>query len=304
MGTLTVVGSSTGNVTFTTGATAATSIGNISSTQSAANVVNLGTLGATGGSIGNVTIAGAGTSFTMATGAVLNIGDVSASGYTGATNVTLSNTTAIGVNFTGGSGTDTVAGTGGADVINGGEGADVIQGNSGNDQIVLTETTATADDVIFIGAATNGTDTITGFTATDTFRVAALGDGTTGAGLAAITAAAAQGALTDDRSIIISANGTAANLTTGGTATLSTADFTATTLTNVAAYLSERFTITAGAQENVIVFNDTTAGQNLTYIYDLNDAAGNTAIDAAELTLVGIISNGGTDLVNANIDYA
>jgi len=119
-----------------------------------------------------------------------------------------------------------------------------------------------------------------------------------------ITAAGAQGALADDRSIIVSANGTAANLTTSGTATVSTADFTAGTLTAVAAYLTERFTVIATNQENVVVFNDTTAGQNKSYVYDVNEVGGNTSIDAGDITLVGVIDNGGTDLVNANVDYA
>ena len=206
--------------------------------------------------------------------------------------------------LTGSAGIDTITGSTGIDTITGGEGADVITGGPGNDIIVLTETTAAADDVVFQAIATNGIDQISGFDSTDTFRVVALGDGSTGAGITAVTAAGTAAALTNDRSVIISANGTAANLTTSGTATVATADFTAGTLTAVAAYLDERYTVIATNQNGVIVFNDTTAGQNKTYVYNLNEVGGNITIDAGDITLVGVIANGGTDLVNANIDYA
>ena len=124
-----------------------------------------------------------------------------------------------------------------------------------------------------------------------------MGDGTTGAGITAIAAAA--GAFTNDRSVVISTNGTAANLTTAGTATVT--DFTNTT--QVAAYLSERFTSLLGA--GVFVINDTTTAANTSYVYTMVDiGTTTTSIAAAELALVGVISNGGTALVEANIVYA
>lgn len=197
--------------------------------------------------------------------------------------------------LSGDAGNDTLIGGGAIDTLTGGEGADEITGGAGNDVISLTETTAAIDNIIFTGGATtaavvtaNGTDAITGFGSTDTIEATALGDGTTLiAGLVSVTTADAQGAMTDDKIYVITTDGTAANLTTAGTATLSTADLTATTLTNVAAYLSERFTTTNDVdQENVIAIN---FGDNA-YIYHVDTlAAGTTAIAAAEITLVGTV---------------
>jgi S-layer protein len=219
------------------------------------------------------------------------------------------NTTAsAAVTIKGGAGNDVLTGNAGIDTITGGLGADTITGAGGADVIILTETTAAIDKVVFTGGATtaqlqlgaNGLDRISGFGSTDTFNVAALGDGTTGAGITAITAAAAAGAFTDDRAVVISTNGTAANLTTGGTATVT--DFTSTT--QVAAYLSERFTsaLTTGG---VFVINDTTTSANTSYVYTFVDIGTTaTSVTATELALVGIISNGGTALTAANIVYA
>jgi S-layer protein len=49
--------------------------------------------------------------------------------------------------------------------IKGGAGADVITGGAGADTIDLTETTPAIDTVVYSAAATNGADTVTGFTA-------------------------------------------------------------------------------------------------------------------------------------------
>jgi len=77
------------------------------------------------------------------------------------------NTTATAnVTITGGAGNDTLTGNAARDTITGGEGADTISGAAGNDTIILTETTAAADTVVFAATATaNGIDTITGFAA-------------------------------------------------------------------------------------------------------------------------------------------
>ncbi len=209
--------------------------------------------------------------------------------------------------ITGGTGTDLITGGGGADSITAGLGADTITGGAGADSIDLTEATASIDKVTFTGGATtsavvtaNGTDTIVGFGSTDTLNVGLLGDGTTTAtGLTTVTTAAAQGALTDDTVAIITTDGTAANLTTAGTATMALADLTAGTLTNVAAYLSERYTTTNDAdQENVIAIN---FGSNA-YIYHVDTlAAGSTAIAAGEITLIATIDE---NVAAANFVYA
>jgi Ca2+-binding RTX toxin-like protein len=212
------------------------------------------------------------------------------------------------VDITASGGADTIVTGANNDTIRGAAGIDVITAGAGNDTIILSADTD-ADKIVFSGGATtvanqlaaNGLDTITGFvSASDTINVAALGDGTTGASSTAITAAAAQGALTDDQSQIISTNGQAANLTTGGTATVS--DFT--NLTEVAAYLSERFTAAANA-EAVIIINDTNGANDTSYVYTFDESGAATTITAAELALVGIITRtAGTGLANANVVYA
>lgn len=213
--------------------------------------------------------------------------------------------------LSGGAGADKLLGNGGADNITGGEGADVITGGAGNDTIVLTEGTVAVDKVVFSGGAAtaaltlaaNGVDTITGWGSTDTINVAALGDGTTGAAATAVTTAGAKADVTDDRSMVVNTNGTAANLATGGTAVIT--DWT--NMTQVAAYLSERFshTTTTANIEQVFVVNDTTTGSNKTYVYNFDSlVTANITIDANELVLVGVISNGGSALLDANVVYA
>jgi S-layer protein len=65
----------------------------------------------------------------------------------------------------GGGGGDTIVGGTGSDNLTGGEGADTITGGANNDTIVLTETVAAADRVVYADtAANNGVDTVTGFT--------------------------------------------------------------------------------------------------------------------------------------------
>lgn len=204
-------------------------------------------------------------------------------------------------------GNDVLVGGANADALTGGEGADVITGGASNDAIVLTEVVAAIDNVVFSGGAVtlanqlaaNGFDSITGFTSVDTINVALLGDGTTGAAVTAITAAAAQGALTDDRAQVISTTGAAANLTTAGTAVVT--DFT--NLTQVSAYLTERFTAAANS-EAVFIINNTTTGANTSFVYSFIESGVANTIIAAELILVGQISNGGTALANANVVFA
>jgi Ca2+-binding RTX toxin-like protein len=136
-------------------------------------------------SIGDITHTGAGI-FSMTAAAATAVGQVSSSGATGTTTVVLSNTTAIGTVMTGGAGIDNFTGTGGNDIITGAAGADVLIGASGNDtitggegidaitgstgidSIVLTETTAVADNVTLFATAVAGSvsdyDLITSFT--------------------------------------------------------------------------------------------------------------------------------------------
>jgi len=236
------------------------------------------------------------------TGAV-TAASINASALTGILTVTAAPANAI--TITGGSRADAIIGSASADLITGGNGADVITGSAGNDSVVLTETTAAVDKLVFIAGAdaatvlaNNGMDTVTAFGSTDTLQINTLGDGTTSAtGLTTVNGAAAQGALTDDTVVILNIAGTAASLTTGGTASVT--DFA--NMTQVAAFLSERYTTTNDTdQENVIVWNSGTT----TYVYHVDTlAGGTTAIAAAEIVLVATISQSAA-LVAANLVYA
>lgn len=154
-------------------------------------------------------------SATLADGVVSATTVINAATGTGGTSITLGAETATdSVIYTGGQGVDTLVGStftgvvvadgkagndvisGGtaADTLTGGEGTDAISSGVGADSIVLTETTAVADTVVFGNTLTTtagsniafgalgGADTITGFGATDVlmFDVSAFGltDGT------------------------------------------------------------------------------------------------------------------------------
>jgi hypothetical protein len=253
-----------------------------------------------------------------ATGGVINVSGANAMTFTGvvtAASINASTLTGIltvtaaaanSITITGGTGADVIAGSAAADLITGGNGSDVITAAAGNDSIVLTETTSAVDRVVFSGSTTvaltlaaNGMDTITGFGSNDTLNIVALGSGQalTATGLTTINAAAAQGALADLTVVILNIGATAAALTTGGTAAVT--DFT--NMTQVSAFLSERYTTTNdAAQENVIVWNVGTTS----YIYAIDTiAGGTTAIAAAEIALVGQVTQGAA-LVSANLVYA
>jgi Ca2+-binding RTX toxin-like protein len=197
-------------------------------------------------------------------------------------------TTGVGADtITSGSGNDTIVAGSHNDTITAGAGDDTITGGAGNDSIT---TGAGADDVAL--SASNGVDTITDFTpGTDDIKVATSGplgglgtERTTTGGAGAI-------ALGDHGIEYISINGAAANLTTGGTAALALSDLTATTLTNLAAYLDERFTApNSAAQDCIFVINWTASGTDA-YIYEHVDA-GSTSVDAGELTLLAIVDHG------------
>ena len=165
IGNLDITG--TGNVTFD-GAPAATSIGNITASVASGKTVDLndGSFGAATGVMGTTTVTGAG-AFTLAVGAVTTLGNIDLTGMTStsSSNIALSNTTAIGVVYSGGAGADIFVGTGGGDVITAGEGADNITGGDGADTIDLTETTAATDTVQINDD--DAVDSVTGWSATD-----------------------------------------------------------------------------------------------------------------------------------------
>jgi hypothetical protein len=233
----------------------------------------------------------------MTAGAALTVGTVT--GGAGATTVTLSNTTVIGTTMTGGAGVDTFTGTGGADVISGlagddvllgnggndtitgGLGADVITGGAGDDTIVLTETTASIDTVVFSAVAGNGADTITGFVvANDLINVELLAGGN----VAGETAIAANAGTTDLTTAFVAVFANGADGTDATTIT----DYT--NMTQVVAFLAGSLTEAAG-ETYVAVINDLLT--NKAYVYNITvDTVTTVAgtIEVGDVTLVGTIT--------------
>jgi Ca2+-binding RTX toxin-like protein len=211
-----------------------------------------------------------------------------------------------GINYVVGSdAANVIVGGSGVDTINAGAGADTITSGAGNDYIDLTETTAAIDKVVFAGGATNaatltanGLDRIIGFGATDTINVSALGSGSQAAVTATVSAASTIAAFADAGTYILNVAGTAAALTTNGTAVVT--DFT--DMTQVSAFLSERYshTTTTADLEAVFIWNVGTT----TYVYNVDTLnAVDTVIAANEISLVGQITQGAA-LTAANIVFA
>jgi hypothetical protein len=238
----------------------------------------------------------------------------SANVFTGGTGADVLNGGTAADTLTGGNGGDTINGGAGADVLDGGLGADVILGDIGDDTITggVGNDTLTggdgADDFVFTanidGTTVAGVDTIIGFVSgTDDLDVSRIFD----VAFNQVTPIVAAGAgdsvgLVDNGVYYVSMNGAAANLTTGGTNTLSTSDMTATTLTNLAAYLDERFVGTAvNAQDAVIVINWTAGGSTTSYVYEYVEANANDTIQGTELNLIGVVDRGTTVLTTGDV---
>lgn len=204
------------------------------------------------------------------------------------------------VTIKGGAGNDTLTGAANADTITGGEGADTITGGAGNDTIILTETTAARDVVVFNAVATNGVDTIKGFQAGNTTtsdKVMLVAAATTNANLATanvadfgastnttLTAGAAAFALTGANTAtddIIEINAT---LSSYGNLGLTGATSGAELLKALSSTDSAATSITADNVDNdfyLVAYQNGNA-----YLYQVvNDA--NTAVIASEITLVG-----------------
>lgn len=270
---------------------------------------------------GNVAFTSADAQATITADTVTTTGVVGTLG-TSAIPLVLANT--AGVSFTGGAGNTAVSGSSAADVITTGIGNDTILGLGGDDRILAGDGTnsingGTGSDVmtggsgvdtyIFSATTTNGADTITNFTgATDKLNVVAMT-------VAAITAgtllsSAGSAVTTADRKDylqVFNTDGTAASIVTGSALTLSLADFTAGTLTNVAAFIAAKFTGSSsatGTDTGIYVFNHTATGSTTSYVYQWDNDASANVTQAAELTLVGTISRGTTTLVNADFIIA
>ena len=201
-----------------------------------------------------------------------------------ATNITgtnsqdsLSNQGAGAITFDGKGGVDAITGGSGADILTGGEGADTITGAAGNDTIILTETTSAIDTVVFNAEATNGKDTIQGFTSgKDKLDVNAIVTTTSNAVTSGSHTAA--NAVTEN-AYVISSGGT--SLVSGGSKTIT--DYA--NLTQVSAYVDEGFNAVSGATSLYVISDGTNE-----HMYAHTNAA-DTTYEVSEFTYVGIVEN-------------
>ena len=203
----------------------------------------------------------------------------------------------------GSSSANSIFGGAGADYINPGLGADTITGGADADSIVLRETTASADTVVFSGAttATNGADSITGFVvANDILSFASvltsgsLANGTTGT---TITLASTGALATEGTSIAVATNkvyvAQVANV-----ALIDTAAEVITALTDTG--VMDAVDVAAGATAILVISgaDSTTAA----YVYGVvNDAT--ATVGAGELVLIGTITTDSTTLTTANFAF-
>ncbi|MBW7901823.1 MAG: calcium-binding protein [Rhodocyclaceae bacterium] len=281
-------------------------------TNAIAGAANLATVTATGlsaaftvntsTSTANMTVQGSNTASNVIT--------------TGTGNDTITGGTAADT-LDGGNGEDVIRAGAGDDVVSGGAGADLLYGEIGNDTIIGgagNDTIYGGDGAdVFVFTTGNGVDRIMDFVSTtDKIDVTGasgelLGNVAIAGNTTVTTAAAASGAsifaTADNQAFYLSFNGAAANLTTGGAATLSTSDLTATSLTNLAAYLAEQYNANSAANTDdvMLVLNWTAGSSTTSYVYHLvNDGVAN-ALQAGEITLVGIVERGATVLAAGDL---
>jgi hypothetical protein len=222
---------------------------------------------------------------------------------TGALTVTASGTAS---SITGGSGNDSITGGAGADILIGGVGNDTITAGGGNDTItggagadrlvlgggteVIRYTTSTdggsGGDVIGItgNAFTVGTDLIR---VADTLRTEIDRD-LNGAltGVIASTGAAGNVATAANSEVLFSVFGNSA---------LTTANFSNTTAVATALNAMYDFTLTANGTGMLVLVGGTAATDAVLYYYkEAGGSTGNNAVDATELTLIGIVTTSAT----------
>lgn len=193
---------------------------------------------------------------------------------TGFENIDLSAYGGFGSVITGSSAANTITGTSLADNITGGLGADNITGGAGNDAINLTETTDSQDTVVFSAVASNGTDTISGFTAgagKDILKVTALAT------------------LTDADGSTVQIASTATSGTAVGTARAwIVTDAAAADWSDVLSVLGGAMNESGtGSEKSVFLIANGT--DTRVYLYQ-NDGTDN-AVQVGEVTLVGTVSN-------------
>jgi len=178
--------------------------------------------------------------------------------------------------LTGGAGDDTLNGNGDDDTLTGGAGDDTLDGGHGTDAYVFSDTNG-SDTIAFV-KADDDLD-FTGVTAEGTLaKVAVANDGTGDDSI---------GALDANNTTVYVISSDASDL--DGASTDDTIS-DVTDMSDVAAFLDAGVTANNTADEtHYFVINDG-SDDDAAYVYKFVDDADNTAVDAAELTLIGTVN--------------
>ena len=186
------------------------------------------------------------------------------------------------------SNSNTIDGAGGTDTIVGGAAADIIDGGAGND----TLTGGTGVDVFRYDALTDGTDTITDFTAGGAGDVISVNIGTAAATTFVEKAGAVNGAL---------ANGTLAVIT--GTLAADIVDVSGNDAADLAAIAAAVGTV-ANAAEGAVIFNADTDGNGTAdavqvWSWDEVTTAATAVTSVTQLATLSSVSTGDLNTVFA-----
>jgi len=190
------------------------------------------------------------------------------------------------------SGTFSVTTGAGNDTITSGDGNDTISTGAGADAITIVAggtdkiTGGSGADDFVVDDRTSGVITITDFlSGTDDLSILTFGTDVNDS-VVTVSTAAAQGAITDNDTTVITLNASTTSATTSGTETV--ADFE--DITDVHAYLNERFTAASG-DEALIVLTDGSSS----YVYHFVEGDSTATLDADEILLVAVVQ-GSNDL--------
>lgn len=214
-------------------------------------------------------------------------GSSNAAVQTGFESVDLSAFSGFGAVVTGSTGANTIVGTALLDQITSGNGADTITGGAGADVIDLTETTAASDTIVFSAAASNGSDTITGF-----LKGSTSGDVLNVAGLATLVGSGTAGGTAAINLVHVGAVSTGkTNTAVSKVSVIGATDNAAADWNNVVAKMEGALTIaadaTAGNATTVVLISNGT--DTRVYLF-ADDATSNATIEAGEVTLVATLT--------------
>jgi len=285
-GTITTINDTNGTGVHTFNVNANTTIGTLTAgaAWSAMNVTGAGNLTITNALTANTLVV-----TSTGTGALTVTASGTASSITGGSGSD---------SITGGAGADTLAGGVGNDTISSGGGGDIITGGAGADRIVLG---AGADIVRYSSSTEGGSggDTITAFLTAgadviriaDTLRTEIDRD---------LNGTVAQVSSTGAAGNAATAAGTEVLFSLTANSALTTANFSSTAAVATALNAMYNFTNTAVGTAMLVLVAGSAATDNVLYYYkEAGGSTGDNAVDASELTLIGVITSGGALTANA-----